>query len=237
MPIVDNAQTTLARLNKVKSSRDGVDEAKALEELLNELVQRSAPIVQFSQNAKVLTDEGVKITKVSEIASAIETIKNVSSRFQESPKSTTLRQGKRWTGLSSKLEAVSNKVAEAQTKDWEVYFENNYFGGPHPTQRSARLAPTPANEKAIKIYRELFLQFVKYRSKIPQDSADFANLRDLSEQLSQVSFQEDVPASVKMFFEATSSSSGASLDLLTLDVIEWLRNNNLLTNYNVRAKY
>jgi hypothetical protein len=237
MPLVDNAQTTLARLNKVKASRDGVDEAKALEDLLNELLQKSAPIIQLNQNAKVLTDEGVKITKVFEIASAIETIKNVSTRFQESPKSTTLRQGKRWTGLSSKLEAVSNKVAEAQTKDWGVYFENNYFGGPHPTQRSARLAPTPANEKAIKIYRELFLQFAKYRSKIPQDSEDFANLRDLSEQLSQVSFQEDVPVSVKMFFEATSSSSGASLDILTIDVIEWLRNNNLLTNYNVRAKY
>lgn len=237
MSIVDNAQTTLARLNKVKASRDGVDEAKALEELLNELLQKSAPIIQLNQNAKVLTDEGVKITKVSEIASAIETIKNVSSKFQESSKSTTLRQGKRWTGLSSKLEAVTNKVAEAQTKDWEVYFENNYFGGPNPTQRSARLAPTPANDIAIKNYKELFLQFAKYRSKIPQDSEDFANLRYLSEQLSQVTFQEDVPSSVKKFFEATSSSTGASLDLLTIEVIEWLRNNNLLTNYNVRAKY
>jgi len=237
MPLVDNAQKTLARLNKVKASRDGVDEAKALEELLNDILQKSAPIIQLSQNAKVLKDEGVKITKVTEIASAIETIKNVSSRFQESPKSTTLRQGKRWTGLSSKLETVTTKVAEAQAKDWEVYFVNNYFGGPHPTQRSARLAPTPANDKAIKIYKELFVQFVKYRSKIPQDSADFANLRDLSEQLSQVTFQEDVPSSVKTFFEATSSSSGASLDLLTIEVIEWLRNNNLLTNYNVRAKY
>lgn len=237
MPLVNNAQTTLARLNKVKASRDGVDEAKALEELHNELLQKSAPIILLSQNAKVLNAEGVKITKVTEIASAIETIKSVSSRFQESPKSTTLRQGKRWTGLSSKLEAVTNKVNEAQTKDWEVYFENNYFGGPHPNQRSATLAPTPANEKALKIYKELFLQFAKYRSKIPQDSEDFANLRSLSEQLSQVTFQEDVPASVKKFFEATSSSSGASLDLLTIEVIEWLRNNNLLTNYNVRAKY
>ena len=237
MPLVENAKATLARLNKVKASRDGVDEAKSLEDLLNELLQKSVPIIQLNQNAKVLTHEGVKITKVSEITSAIETIKNISTRFQESPKSTTLKQGKRWTGLSSKLEAVSNKVAEAQTKDWEVYFENNYFGGPHPTQRSARLAPTPVNDKAIKIYKELFLQFAKYRSKIPQDSEDFANLRDLSEQLSQVTFQEDVPASVKKFFEETSSSSGASLDLLTIEVIEWLRSNNLLTSYNVRAKY
>lgn len=237
MPLLELAQTTLSRLNKVKVSREGVDEAKALEERCNELLQKSAPIIRLAQNAKLLRNEGVKISTVPEISSVIETINNVSARFQELPKSTTLTQGRRWTGLINKLDAVTQRITDVQNKDWEVYFENNFFGGPHPSQRSARLAPTPDNERAMKIYKELFSQFSKYRSKIPQDADDFATLRKLSEQLSEIFFQEDVPVAVKRFFEATSSSSGASLELLTIDVIEWLRSNNLLNNYNIRAKY
>lgn len=237
MPLLELAQTTLSRLNRVKVSREGVDEAKALDERCSELLQKTAPITRLAQNANLLKNEGVRISTVPEVSSVIETVNNVSARFQELAKSTTLTQGRRWIGLTNKIDALTQKITDVQNKDWEGYFENNFFGGPHPSQRSTRLAPTPYNERAMEIYKELFYQFSKYRSKIPQDADDFTTLRNLSNKLSKISFQEDVPVAVKRFFEETSSSTGASLELLTMDVIEWLRSNNLLNNYNIRAKY
>ena len=234
MTIMDNAQATLARLNRIREAQVGVNEAKALEVLRGELLQLSGPINLLASKAKLLINKGVVITSVTDIGPIIETIKKVSSRFVEMPKSITLRQGKRWTGLSRKLEELAKKSGEIQADDWRNFFVNNFFGGLPPNQREAKLAPTPENKHALERYKVLYQSFVKYRSNIPKDTEDFKTLRLLSEQLAQIKFQEDVPENVRKFFEATNT--GASLDLLTIEVIEWLRSNNLLSSYIVRAK-
>lgn len=234
MSITDKAKATLVRLNKIREARDGVDEAKALEGLRGQLLELAAPINQLASNTKLLASQGVGLSSVTEIGSAIETVKNVSTRFVETPKSTTLRQGTRWTNLSGRLEALATKMREVQANDWKIFFGNNFFGGLPPAQREAKLAPTPENKEALERYKMLHQSFVKYRSNIPKDAEEFKSLRTMSEMLAQIKFQEDVPDDVRMFFEATIT--GASLDLLTYEVIEWLRSNNLLSSYVVRAK-
>jgi hypothetical protein len=234
MSLLEMAQEALARLEKIETARDGIEESKALENLRNELNRLSLPFKQFSVNVKVLRTEGVGLSLPSETPIVIETVNNVATRFFESPKSTTLRQGRRWTGLINKLEGLATQVQDTQTKDWQTFFENNLFGGVSPEQRLATLALTPENKKALGHYTELFQKFIKYRAQIPKDADEFKDLRALSKQLEQIKFQENVPIDVRKFFEATSK--GASLDLLTNEVINWLRNNNLLCNYVVRAK-
>jgi hypothetical protein len=44
-----------------------------------------------------------------------------------------------------------------------------------------------------------------------------------------------VPGDVNKFFQAIGTG-GASLEMLTPEVIDWLRSNNSLMNYVVRAK-
>ncbi|QKE37689.1 hypothetical protein [Ferrovum myxofaciens] len=236
MAITDKAKATLVRLNKISEARDGVDEAQALDSLRGRLLQFVAPIKILSSNAKLLANQGVALSGVTEIGSTLETVKKVSMRFVEIPKSTTLKQGTRWTGLISKLEVLVKKVGEAQTNDWKVFFGSKYFGGISPTQREAKLAQTPQNKKALESYKKLYQNFIAYRLNIPKDAEDFKSLEVMSEQLAQIKFQEDddVPEDVRKFFEATNT--GAGLELLTIEVIEWLRNNNLLSSYIVRAK-
>jgi hypothetical protein len=232
--ITDKAQTALVRLNKIRESRDGVDEAKALEELRGKLLQLAGPINLLASNAKLLASQGVNISPVPEINSVIDTVRKVSARFVEESKSATLRQGTRWTGLSNKLETLATKMGEVQANDWRAFFGSSFFGGLPPAQRAAKLAPTPENKEALESYKLLYQGFIKYRSNIPKDVEEFKSLREMSEQLGQIKFQEDVPEDVRKFFEATNM--GASLELLTIEVIEWLRCNNLLSSYVVRAK-
>jgi hypothetical protein len=234
MAITDKAQTALVRLNKIREARDGVNEAKTLEELRGKLLQLAVPINLLASNAKLIASQGVKLSPVTEIKSVIETVRNVSARFVEESKSATLRQGTRWTGLSNKLETLTAKVREVQANDWKNFFGSNFFGGLPPAQRAAKLAPTPENKKALERYKEQYQSFIKYQLKIPKDAEEFKSLREMSEQLAQIKFQEDVPDDVRKFFEATNT--GASLELLTIEVIEWLRCNNLLSSYVVRAK-
>lgn len=236
MAITDKAQVALLRLNKMREAREGVDEAKALEGLRSQLLQLAAPINLCASNANLLANKGVVLSSVTEIDSVIETVRKTLMRFVEIPKSTTLRQGTRWTGLSSKLEALAIKVGGAQANDWKIFFDGKFFGGLPPTQREAKLIlAIPGNKEALDRYKMLYQSFVKYRTNIPKDAEEFMALKAISDQLSEIKFEDkDIPDDVRKFFEATNT--GASLDLLTNEVIEWLRSNNLLNRYVVRAK-
>jgi hypothetical protein len=234
MGILEEAKSTLALLSKVKAVAEGANEARAIDQLRNELAQLSEPINQLACGALILRQGGVGLSTVPELKGVADTVRKAQERFAESPKATTLRQGTRWTALTNKLEKFAKDGATTQASDWQNFFENNYFVGPSPTQRGAKLAKTPENSKAIERYQTIYQAFNKYRSQPPKDSGDFNTLRSLSKQLAEITFQEDVPEEVRKFLDATSF--GAGLDLLTPEVLNWLRENNLLTNFTVRAK-
>ncbi len=235
MLMPDKAQTALVRLNKVRKAQEGVDEAKTIDELRIQLLQLSSPIKNLASNAKLLSNQGLKPSPVLKVVSTVETVRKVCARFQEEPKSSTLRQGTRWSGLKNKLEELTTIMKEVQSNDWKTFFSSNFFGGLPPAQRGAQLAPTPENQKALALYKDLYQNFIKYRSNIPKDAEEFEGLRDMSEQLARIEFQEDVPDDINKFFQSMGTG-GAGLELLTDEVIDWLRSNNSLMNYVVRAK-
>ena len=236
MTIVDMAKSSLERLNKVREARDGVDEAHALQGLHEKLLQLAAPLLQHALNAKLLASEGLNLSPVNEVGKSIDIVKKVSEVFEQDLKSTTLKQGTRWTQLSKSLLNLETIVSQSQVNDWKIFFENKFFGGGSPTQKEGTLPKTPANENALTEYKSLYQKFNGYRTNIPRNVEEFTNLRELSYKLSQIQFQvgDDVPDAVQKFFAACNT--GASLELLTNEVIEWLRNNNLLGSYIVRAK-
>jgi len=234
MLLLKMAKDSLERITNIEAAREGVSEAKELEQLRRELRERAILLTQFVDSALLLRSEGVKLTVSPNIADVIDTTANVSTRFAEAPKAATLTRGKRWTGLLDKLEESGKQLAADQERDWRIFFESSFFGGAPPEQRKLIMARTPENLKQLELYTLLFKSFGQYRKKAPQTGEGFNELRDLSKQLEQVKFQEDVPQSVRLFFEATST--GAGLELLTPDVVEWLRENNLLRSYVVRAK-
>ncbi len=234
MGMREKAETTLGHLSTVKAASEGAEEAEALDSLRSELLEVSERISYLASNAMRLRNEGVPLSEISEIAAAADAIKKAHSRFEENPKATTLRRGTGWKSLKDKLDALARNGRLIQAGDWKTYFEEKYFKGLPPDQRENTLAPTPANKKAIANYRTLYKEFIQYRNQIPNNPEEFKSLRDLSEQLTDVTFQDDVPEDVRIFLNATST--GAALDLLTSEVLDWLRENHLSSNFIVRAK-
>jgi hypothetical protein len=234
MGILEEARSTLTLLDKVNAASQGVEEAQALDSLRNALSELSNSISLLASNASILRHEGISLSAIPDIGGVLDAVKNTRNRFIEIPKATTLRQGTRWTTLMSKLESLADQGREKQASDWRDYFEGNYFKGLPPDKRAATLAQTPDNKKAINNYRSLYQTFIKYRSQPPKNHEGFEDLQLLSKQLSEVGFQDDVPDDVRKFLDATSF--GAGLDFVTIDVLNWLRDNNLLTNFIVRAK-
>jgi len=235
MTLIIDATSTLERLIQQKAAVEGAEESKALDILQVELSELAWPIKALATNNAVLRSEGISLSAVPDLGNVIESVEKSLERFKQMPKATTLRQGKVWTSLTNRLQTLAQKAKTAQINDWQLYFDNHFFGGLPPAKREATLAAkTPQNEKALKLYRELYQSFIKYRQQAPTNTEEFKQLRLLSQQLAEIAFQEDVPEAVRKFLDAVSG--GAGLNLLTTEVLTWLHDNGLLANYVVRAR-
>lgn len=232
--ILNKSQTALARLNRIKEASEDIEESKTLDQLMSDLLGLAKPIYALASSASLLSRNGVALSSATDISKTTETVKQVSERFIEMPKSNTLKQGQRWTGLTKKLQGFSKQMSELQSEDWVRYFKNIFRGLP-PSQRESHLAPTPENKAALEKYKALYQDYIKYRTAIPENDGEFNNLTDVVNKLSKIEFKEDVPEDVRRFLSATNT--GADLDLLTIEVIDWLRKNKMLSGYFVKAKH
>lgn len=235
MTLINDATSTLERLTQLRAAAEGAEETKALDILQVELSQLAWPIKALATKNAVLRSEGISLSAIPDLGSVIESVQKSLERFKQTPKATTLRQGKVWISLTNRLQTLAQKAQTAQINDWQLYFDHHLFGGLPPAKREATLAAkTPQNEKALKLYRELYQSFIKYRQQTPTNAEEFTQLHLLSQQLAEITFQEDVPEAVRKFLDALSG--GAGLNLLTPEVLTWLHDNGLLANYVVRAR-
>jgi hypothetical protein len=169
----------------------------------------------------------------------LQAIKLSSDRFAESPQVSTLVGGQRWSKLAAALGEFSVAAETMQKQDWAKHFATRLFAGVAPEMRKQTIVQSmPDNIVALRNYTQWYQRLIKYRNIVPASAEDFDDVQSCSDQLAAITFKESdtVPGSVKAFFNATSSGSGAGLDFLTAEVVEWLRTNNMLANYVVRAR-
>jgi hypothetical protein len=234
--LLDTARDCIDRLKKAQANRAGIHEAQALAKLQQEIASEVVRIHELCEEVSLLRSEGVAVRNVAQLAQAITALSNASSRFKEKAAATTLRQGKRWTGLMDALENLSRALQVSVEEDWKAYVGSALFGGAPPEQLQGTLARTPANDRALQTYTQHFKAFASLRSRAPANKAEFKTLRDLSRALVSIKFQTNVPPDVQKFLEATKTEQGAGISLLTDGVRDWLRDNDLLGTYVIRSK-
>jgi len=237
--LLDDAWNVRARLARVEAASSGIEEANELATRRDELDALVVRIMVLASRSTLLRAERIPLTPITKIDQAKQAITQIRDRFVESPKASTLTNGKRWTKLMTTLNEFKDSVELVQKQDWKNYFSSKLFAGVPPEQRRQTiLQALPENRKALERYTKLYQSFNQYRSSVPGTVEALREVHACSKDLAEIKFVEndDVPISVKAFFNATSTGSGANLDFLTPEVIEWLRTNNMLVNYVVRAR-
>jgi hypothetical protein len=237
--LLDEARVIHDRLTLMESASTSVEEAAALSEKANELATLAARVQTLSRRNRLLRERGVPLSARQGTDNAQQVVNRLNERFAELPKSNTLVDGQRWSRLTAALGEFSTSTETLQKQDWMNYFASRLFAGVPPDQRKQTILQNlPENRSALEIYIRLYQQFIQYRNSVPGSAEEFELVQRCSDQLGAVRFVEndDVPSTVKAFFDATSSGSGASLELLKAEVVDWLRSNNMLANYVVRAR-
>jgi hypothetical protein len=234
MPLLKDVESVRSRLEQIKQKESGAEEIEELGRLSQQLEEFSQQLERLASDTRLLRDEGVSLDPVLSLPDEVTCVEDVKEKFLNKRSSQTLKQGRRWSGLINRLTSVVSKINGSRKNDWNKYFENNCFGGPNPDQRGQTLGATPQNQRALTMYGVYFRKLSKYKDSHPNSSEEFMEMRDSSNKLSEIEFQEDIPDSVRKFLEATKR--GASLEFLTPEVIEWLRSNDSLDSYIVRAR-
>lgn len=237
--LLDEARNVRARLTRAEASSSGIEEANALATRRDELKELAVRIMMLASRYTLLRAAGIPLTPISNIDTAKQVTTQIRDRFVESPEVSTLTNGKRWTRLVTTLNELKDSAEILQKQDWKNYFNSKLFGGVPPEQRRQTIVlALPENQKALERYTKLYQSFSQYRNTVPSTVEALHEVHVCSKDLADIKFVEndDVPIHVKAFFNATSTGSGANLDFLTPEVIEWLRTNNMAANYVVRAR-
>ena len=230
---LDRAIKIVDGLDDIEARRGGVEEAAELNDLIDKLRQRSYKLKSCVDDYSIFGLGKIDTSKIDSVSKALETVGNVSSRFREDPRSKTLK-GNRWKSLTGKLDVCIDDINDTLKVDWQKFFTQELFGGGTPEQRFTTLVKTEENKALMSQYESLYSEFRVYRSQIPPSLDQLERLKEVSNQLTSINFQEDVSDQVKAFFFA--SNIGASLELVTEEVLTFLKENNSLDKYIVKAK-
>lgn len=235
-----DAKKVRDRLLSAQAATSNVEEAEALSKKKSELRTLVEKISSLADRRGLLRLGGVTLSEPPDDLDKVRQSCNLLlTRFSESPKSSTLVDKQRWKNITDAVTRFQTIEDTLQKQNWKGYFDTKLFGGVPPEQREQTILMSLAeNKTALELYKKLYRRLTTYRTTLPSTAEELIEVQDSSEQLSQIRFIEnsDVPSSVREFFKATSSGSGANLELLTSEVVEWLRTNGMLNNFAVRAR-
>ena len=237
--IREEARKARERLVRADAAMSSVEEADALSKKKSELRALAAKVTALGERRFMLRQGGVPLSQPPDVEKARQSCRMILTRFTESPKALTLVDKQRWTKLTESLTEFNAVEDTLQRQDWKRYYGTKLFGGVPPEQREQTILMTlPENRDALALYKSLYKRLSLYRATVPGTAVELEEAQESSRQLSGIRFVEnnDVPTAVREFFNATSSGGGANLELLTTEVVDWLRSNGMLNHFAVRAR-
>jgi hypothetical protein len=226
-----------ARVAMLADERREFNEAQALQRRSDELEGAVTPLVGAAKRCVLYKEQGLRPRAIARLADRLgKRVAVLRDRFAADPRASILTKGDQWSKmLADAKEGVS--LAEASLAEaWRQYLDT-LFGGDRPAELDSKLAPTEGNQTALARYRVVHSRLLQLRNNTPDTPELFAEARKVVEELKRIyqTFDFGVSLAVKMFLQATGQG-GASLDLLTDEVREWLHNNNSYNRYQIVAR-
>lgn len=234
MEMLKRATEAEAKLQMLIETSADLGEISQLDQLRQHLTSLNDDAAGVAKNTKLLVENKVLLSPQSTLSDIKDATDKLAAKFIETPKSTSVFEGKKWANFHEKITLAIKNAAKSVDNDWAKYFTSMFGGMPPEQRRSTLITKIPENKVAIDSYTKLYNELMRYKTSIPDADEDFIAIKNLIKKISEIKFQENIPENVKKFFEQTNI--GASLEYLTEDVMEWLRENDLLSSFVVRAR-
>lgn len=137
--------------------------------------------------------------------------------------------------LIKDIERLANALNEHTGAAWREYTRGLRAQWEVDQKLFSSLVHLDEERKKQQHYSDLVADFTIRSLGLPKTAEEFAAVTDLHEQLCQQreSLRLDVPEEVNMFLKAVAGQ-GATLDMLTPDVLNWLANEDDKSRYRIK---
>lgn len=232
-PLPLRAEALRDRLVKLDKLAANLGETVSLEDLRSELAPPVAELSRSLNQGKLLFDAGIDVVEPASVAAVRRSAAILLTKFVAQKKAATLKKGTGWANLVRDIKAASTDTSNNAIKSWKSYGQT-VFTGEAPSIVKGRIAFTSTNSSAFSEYERLYQLLRGEFDKLPLDQMAIAQVRVLADKLKTTAkaFDFSVPDDVKRFLVAIQNG-GASLDLLTVEVQEWLRAKNEFYSYRI----
>lgn len=229
--IAEDCKSLRSQLEQLAKAELNEKIAEQLSERRKELLELKTKVVNSVVPLQALAMR-TKIDGKLDATNAFERVKKMREALKSDPQS--ISKGRDLTNMKSAFEKFAEETSKATELTW-----NQYLPRARPNVDANRIAQAEQQEafrtKAIQLKARV--KHADQTSKrSPLTEAEFVELEAVWEDIREL--LEALPAvtndpKVREFLKAANSSKGASLDLLTDEVIAWLRENNTLEKYRI----
>lgn len=236
MSIVEQCNDIKEDLAHLKYLKANHEEASALGADLEKLENLQKQLRQQVNALQLFRHQNVSVTNLPEGEITATVVKALAEKFKLKPQRQALVQGEEWKNLMTHLPIVASQVGTCVKNAWNEYVKVT-FGGEGPETLNARVARTDSNARLLEEYRTAYAIFMDLTQSVPTEPGGFDVVRGQAKKLADIVNKIDfnVPAEVKKFLDAVRFS-GASLNLLTEEVLTWLDAQNLKSQYVIRKR-
>ncbi len=234
MTLLEKCQALQEKRLEMVRLENSAKETSALQthaSLLEESLRGLSRVVKsrgdlISENIEV---DGFDLQKVKEVTKALLKIRG---RFAKNPNRQALVADDDWPILSKGLKALTPSIEFSCKKSWKNYSDGLFA---KTLIVESQVVKTEHNTAQLEAYRvsQRKLKFLatdwENIESVRSFKVEGEKLVALAKELSEFQAPEDV----KRFLDAISSKGSASLDLLTENVISWLKEQKIYTNYKI----
>ena len=229
--IADECKNLREQLEEVKKADDRQNIVEQLDLRRDELVALREAVLAVTDSLKAMALR-TSIEGKLDPAKAIGRVQKIREALNTDPMSIT--KGRDFSYMKKAFEKFAEEGEVAAKATWDIYMPRV-----RPTPDSNRVAQAEQQKDFVTIANRLKAK-AKYADKIgkkpPANEENFVEIEaawdDIRQMISELPEVASDPK-VQEFLKAANSKSGASIDLLTDDVREWLHENNIAEKYRI----
>lgn len=215
----------LEEKDKIKSDMDYLNARKDELEQLNQgfglIVEKTETL--FARNL-------IKPHEIPELATTIEVIQKIKNKLRKSPRKLT--EGKDYDNVLNQLHNSTKEILSALKLAWDNFTQSQFKE--RPLDMLNTIKNEPQFEHLVQKIVDSTNSLQKIRREVPSSQDQILGLEDTFKKLSEAwASLPMIDQEVELFIQKANSNSGATLNMLTPKVSDWLRQNSMSDSYGI----
>jgi hypothetical protein len=236
--LIESCSQLLTGLQNAKLANQTRQELSALQQRKREWEQHASERFELLNKARLVDANLLRTEEIAKADASVQALALEAKKvLQDGGNVQDLSKDSLWTKLTKAAGSANILLRDVAKTQWQQFVQSlGHVDTPQVLE--GRMLKTPANEVLLNTYKQQYLMFqAAVRAELPISNTTRTDLATTVETLQGLSeqLQGTAPDSVRKFLKAIGSG-GADLELLTPEVMEWLRENDTPSRFVIKSR-